>query len=584
MAARRRHDGPPAAMKGPSPVLQRAVAACGRGDWADAERICRQALAGNPRSFAALNLLGFVLAQVGRIAEAADCLGRAVAENPRDTAAQNNLGYILQQLDRPVEALACYDRAIGAEPKHAGAHCNRGHVLLALGRKEEALASCDRALALAPSLAEAHLNRGNALRELGRREAALASFRRAIELDPQMAAAHNDCGALLQKLGRMAESEQSYRQAIALAPTFAEAHNNLGALLRELGRDEDAIACFDRAIAARSDYADAHWNKSLALLAVGDYARGWPLYEWRWKIARGISARRALPQPLWLGDEPLDGKTILLYAEQGLGDAIQFARYAKLVADRGARVLLEIPASLLRLFATLGGVAELVRLGDPLPAFDCHCPLMSLPLAFRTELATIPAPRAYLAADLADAERWRSRLGNPGATRVGLAWAGGFRLDQPELWDLDARRNIGLAHLAPLEDPRIAFYSLQKGERAEAELARLRAEGWGGPKIVDFTAELRDFADTAALVSALDLVITVDTAIAHLAGALGKPVWILNRFDSCWRWLRGRTDSPWYATARLYTQLRPRDWTAVIDAVRVDLPRFARANADAQGF
>ena len=561
-------------MKGPPPDLQKAAAACGRGDWASAERSCRRVLAGSPRHFGALSLLGFVLAQTGRIGEAAECLGRAVAANPGDAAAQSNLGYMLQQLDRPQEALACYDRALRADPKHAGAHCNRGHVLLALGRADEALASLDRALALAPSMAEAHLNRGNALRELGRREEALASLRRAIELEPRSAPAHNDAGALLQKLGRMQEAEASYRRAISLAPDFADAHNNLGALLRELGRDREAIACFDRAIVVRPDYADAYWNKSLALLALGDYARGWPLYEYRWKTRRGAAGRRVLAQPLWLGAEPLAGKTILLYAEQGLGDAIQFARYAKRVADRGARVLLEVPEALLKLFQTLDGVDALVKLGDPPPAFDCHCPLMSLPLAFRTEIATIPAPHAYLAAEPAATERWRARLGTAETTRIGLAWSGGFRADQPELWDLDARRNIDLAHLAPLKDPRLTFYSLQKGERAEAELARLRDEGWGGPAIIDYTGEMRDFADTAALISALDLVITVDTSIAHVAGALGKPVWILNRFDSCWRWLRGRTDSPWYPTARLYTQSRAGDWRSAIEALRAELLHF----------
>ena len=539
-------------------------------------------LAGSPRHFGALNLLGFVLAQTGRIADAAACLERAVAVNPGDAAAQSNLGYMLQQLDRPQEALACYDRAIRSHPNHAGAHCNRGHVLLALECADEALASLDRALALAPSMAEAHHNRGNALRELGRREEALASLQRAIELEPHSASAYNDAGAMLQKLGRMQEAEASYRRAIALAPDFAAAYNNLGALLRELGRDRDAIAWFDHAIAARPDYADAYWNKSLALLAVGDYARGWPLYEWRWKIARGASGRRTLAEPLWLGDEPVAGKTILLYAEQGLGDAIQFARYAKLVADRGARVLLEAPEALLKLFATLEGADTLAKLGDPLPAFDFHCPLMSLPLAFHTELATIPAPRAYLAADAAATERWRARVGGAETLRVGIAWAGGFRADQPELWDLDARRNISLANLAPLKDPRVKFYSLQKGERAEAELARLRAERWDGPEITDYTGDLRDLADTAALIGALDLVITVDTSIAHLAGALGKPVWILNRFDSCWRWLRGRTDSPWYPAARLYTQERPADWKGVIEYARADLSELINGNVPAR--
>jgi len=538
-----------------------------------AERLCRKALATRSNLFGALNLLGFIAAKTGRLAEAAEWLGRAVAANPIDVAAQSNRGLVLQELGRLDEALVCYENALRQDPSAAGTHSNRGYVLCMLKRANEALESCDRAIALNPNLAEAHNNRGLALQALGRRTEALGSFQRTISLSPNFARAHNNHGAVLQQLSRLDEALASYRRAVELDANFAEAHNNRGVLLRQLAREEEAVACFDRAIAAIPDHADAHWNKSLALLAMGDYAKGWELYEWRWKQAKGKSIRRDLPQPLWLGDEPIAGKTILLYAEQGIGDAIQFCRYAKPVADLGARVVLDAPVSLLQLFATLDGVAQLIKLGDPLPRFDYQCPLMSLPLAFGTQLATIPAPPAYLAADPAKSHWWAGKLGEKRKLRIGLAWAGGFRPDQPDTWDVNTRRNIDLAKLAPLKDDRVELYSLQKGQPAESDLARLKVQRWNGPEIIDFTSDLHDLSDTAALVANLDLVITVDTSIAHLVGALGRPVWILNRFDTCWRWLRGRADSPWYPTARIYTQERPGDWEGVLVKVRADLAR-----------
>lgn len=561
-------------MNRPEPLVQEAMAAGARGDLDRAERLCLKALAVRPDSFGALSLLGFIAAQTGRLAEAEKWLGRAVATNPTDLAAQSNRGLVLQELGRLDEALACYDKALRDDPMAAGAHSNRGYVLCMLKRSNEALDSCDRAIAINPNLAEAHNNRGMALQALGRRTEALSSFRQAITLSPNFARAHNNQGAVLQQLSRLDEALASFQRAVALDANLAEAHNNCGDLLRQLGREEDAIACFDRAIAANPGHAEAHWNKALALLATGDYARGWELYEWRWKQAKGKSIKRNLPQSLWLGDEPIAGKTILLYAEQGMGDAIQFSRYAKPVADLGAHVVLEAPQALLQLFATLDGVTQLIKLGDPLPPFDYQCPLMSLPRAFRTHLATIPAPRAYLAADPVKTDWWRRKLGEQGKRRVGLVWAGGFRPDQPETWDLNARRNIDLSELAPLKSDRVEFYSLQKGEPAESDLARLEATQWNGPTVIDFTSDLRDFSDTAALVANLDLVITVDTSIAHLVGALGRPVWILNRFDSCWRWLRGREDSPWYPTATIYRQDQPGDWRGVIEKVKSDLTRM----------
>ncbi len=279
------------------------------------------------------------------------------------------------------------------------------------------------------------------------------------------------------------------------------------------------------------------------------------------------------------GSEKSDiaGKTILLSEEQGLGDTIQFCRYAPLVAQRGARVILEVPPQLTRLAAGLAGVSQIVETGRPLPAFDLHCPLMSLPLAFKTELATIPAAIPYLKVDPDQSKAWQDRLGAKTKLRVGLVWSGGIRPNQPV--SVNQRRNIPLAKFAVLNNPDVAFYSLQKGQPGEAELAELKHNRWSGPDIVDLTGAIGDFSDTAAFIDNLDLVITVDTAAAHLAGALGKPVWILNRFDTDWRWLLERADSPWYPTARLFRQDNPGDWDGVIQRVKAGLDRMATSAA-----
>jgi hypothetical protein len=309
---------------------------------------------------------------------------------------------------------------------------------------------------------------------------------------------------------------------------------------------------------------------------VGNYPQGWADYEWRWKDQQGwiIKEKRNFPQPLWLGETSLAGKSILLQSEQGYGDTIQFCRYAPLVAALGARVMLEVPKALLGLLQSLEGVAQLMVHGEPLPPFDCYCPLLSLPLAMNTLLSDVPARVPYLKPSEAHSRRWQNRLGDRRGPRVGLVWSGGFRPGRPELWSVNDRRNIPLAKFAALKHPGIEYYSLQKGQPAESELEELAAHDWDGPHIKDFTSEIDDFADAAGLIEQLDLVISVDTATAHLAGALGKPVWILNRYDTCWRWLLDRDDSPWYPTVRLYRQERPGDWESVLRRVSSDLQQM----------
>jgi hypothetical protein len=365
----------------------------------------------------------------------------------------------------------------------------------------------------------------------------------------------------------------SYSRAIAVKPDCAEAYLNRGAVLSQLNEVDDAIANYERAIEIEADFAEAHLNRAMALLLKGDYANGWSAYEWRWKIEARATQQdsRWLSRPLWLGKESLTGMTILLRSEQGLGDTIQFCRYVKAVAALGAKVVLQVQAPLKSLLARMPGVSQIIGEGDEPPDFDYRCPLLSLPLAFKTTLATVPADVPYLHVDPEKALFWPRALGQKTKPRVGLIWSGGLRPNLPELWSVNNRRNVPLAGLLSLRHPDVEFYSLQKGQPAEGELAQLRCSG---QPIIDHTARLSDFSDTAALIDQLDLIISVDTSTAHLAGALGKPVWILNRYDTCWRWMLGRLDSPWYPTLRLYRQERPGAWQGVIERAREDLWRW----------
>jgi tetratricopeptide (TPR) repeat protein len=507
---------------------------------ADAERIYIEVLQHQPNHFDALHLLGVIAIQTKRTVRGTELIAKAIGLNPKVAAAHSNLGNALRDLKRPEDALASYDRAIALKPDSADAYNNRGLALRDLKRPEDVLASYDKVIALNPDYAEAHNNRGIALRDLKRPEDALANHDR----------------------------------AIALKPDYADAYYNRALALQDLKCLEDALASYDKAIALKPDHADAFVSQSLFFLMMGRFEQGWRQYEWRKKQNKSI-APRTYPKPLWLGEQSIEGKTLFIHWEQGLGDLIQFCRYAKLAADLGARVILEAPKPLMSLLTTLSGVAQLIEAGSPLPPFDYQCPLLSLPLAFKTTLSSIPATIPYLKCDLEKSRLWKERLGERRKRKVGLVWSGGHRPNQPEMWFIDSRRNIPLDKLAVLKHPDIDFYSLQKGEPAESELAELIRHNWEGPHIVDFTSQLNDFSDTAALVENLDLVVTVDTSTAHLAGALGKPVWILNRFDTCWRWLLNRNDSPWYPTVTLYRQEKVGHWDDVVRRIKMDLDVFS---------
>ncbi len=592
------------------------------GRAADAERVCREILSVQPGHAQTLHLLGLIEHQRGRSDEAIEHIRMAIMRDGRDPAFHHNLGNILRGLDRRADAISCYERALALAPASVDTLYNLGNTYQDLGQPERAAAYFERALRLNPEVVELHNNLGNALQDLGRLDEAIGCYRKALALRPdRVESLDNLAGALqsqgksdeaqacyeralalwpdrvesliglgvvLRAQGRLKEAVARYRRALALSPDHPDAHNNLGIALIDLGCREEAIthhnkalalqpgraelhynlgsalqrqglyaeafACYGRALALKPNYARAHLNRSLALLLTGEFDEGWQEYEWRFAVAR---YDRKFDQPLWSG-EPLGGRSILVHAEQGFGDSLQFVRYVSAVAERDGRVVLEVPEPLVRLARTVAGVSQVVARGDPLPAFDCHCPLLSLPRVFKTNLATIPNAVPYLAVPAEASAAWAERIPTTPGLRVGVVWAGttvgaiDLRLLQP-LWDLD-----------------ISWFSLQLGERSGdiSSLARV--------KIIDLSPWLTDFAETAAAVCRLDLIISVDTSVAHLAGALGRPTWLLLQYPPEWRWLLERDDSPWYPTARLFRQRQEGDWLEAVREVAAALAQIPR--------
>ncbi|WP_198015324.1 tetratricopeptide repeat protein [Nitratidesulfovibrio termitidis] len=461
------------------------------------------------------------------------------------------------------EALTIYDRILALKHDHVDAHTNRSVALRQMGRYAESLASCDRAIALKPDYARAHCERGIVLTSLGRHDEALASYDRAIALKPDLVVAHGNRAGILYEMGRYAEAVAGCDRIIARRADDIHAHHNRANALLKLGRYDEALAGCNRVIALDPQHASAWLKKALMQLLLGNYAKGLVNYEWRWRCTGELGPRDFMATlPQWHG-EPIADKTILLHAEQGLGDSIQMLRYLPLVKARAARVLLEVPETVQPLLGPLTDGVPLLTRRSLLPSFDVHCPLMSLPLAFGTRPDTIPAPVPYLTVPAGRMATWRSRLPKSTRSRVGLVWSG-------STWHLhDRERSIALDRLAPLlRLPGISFLSLQREYRDTdlPALARLPIERIDGA--------LADLGDTAAAIGQCDLVISVDTAVAHLAGSLGRPLWLLLPYVPDWRWLLGRADSPWYPGARLFRQDKPDDWESVIADVANELPAF----------
>jgi tetratricopeptide (TPR) repeat protein len=608
-----------------------------QGRASEASENIQAALKINPRSAEAWSNLGIAFANLGRAAEALASYDKALAIRPAYADALYNRAAALRELRRSEEAVASYDRAIAMRPDHVDALYNRGLALNDLGRLEPALASYDRAIALRPGFAEAHNNRGAALKELARLEEAVASYDRALALKPAYAEAHNNRGAALQELGRSQEALGSYQRALALQPAYAEAHCNSGNALRSLRQFEHALACYDRALALRPGYPEACFNRGVALqdlgrpaealssydsalalrpdyfealcnrgfalkelqrpaeavasydralalrpedpearlnrglnaLMTGDFVAGWRDYEYRWS-AKGAPARRLLaPWPTWRG-EPLAGRRIVVYEEQGLGDVIQNARFLVGLAEEAAQVTFLVRASMRRL---LHGLEPAVRLVDRAPegeAFDFQCALMSVPGARATTLANLPADIPYLYAEEDRIARWALRSGG-GGIRIGICWQG-----NPDAIS-EAGRSFPLIRLAPLAGiAGVRLICLQRThglEQLDALPAAMAVETLGAE--LDGGGDA--FVDTAAVMASLDLIVTADTSIAHLAGALGRPVWVALKQAPDWRWMLDRADSPWYPTMRLYRQRARGDWSGVFEAMAADLGGLGKA-------
>ena len=523
-----------AAMPNLSRLQRQAYSSFQAGDLDKAERLCAGILEYRPEDFDALHLLGVLNFHRHRLVEALRFLSQALRVNSGSADAMSNLGLALHATGRFEEAVAWYRNALRLAPDHPEILYNLGNTCLELGHIDEALAHFNAVLAKNPGHVGALVNRGNTLLRFNQPSQAIAS----------------------------------YDDALAAMPGHPQILTNRGHALRRLDRPVEALAGFEAAIAARPEFPEAHFEAAMTRLGLGDFEAGWKAYEWRWRTAAFAGQRRQFQAPLWLGDAPVVGKTILLHAEQGFGDTIQFIRYAPLLAGEGAKVVCEVQPELLSLLSQLQNVQGItvVARGEPLPAFDLQCPLLSLPLAFGTQPETVPAAIPYLAAPAQRLAEWRDRLPG-GGLRAGFVWSG-----QPSHKN-DANRSIPLARLAGLfENPPVRCFGLQSHLRdADREvLQRL-------PNLVHLGDALADFADTAAVIALLDVVISVDTAVAHLAGALGKPVMILVPYAADFRWLRDRDDSPWYPTARLLRQPAFGDWDSVIVRLGEELQQLGQS-------
>jgi Tfp pilus assembly protein PilF len=531
------------------------------GRLAEAEVVYRQILAAAPDQPDALHLLGVIAHQAGQHAAAIELINRAINAGSRGAGTYNNLGEAYRALGRDDEAAQCYEQALRLEPDFAGAHSNLGIILQRQRRFDEALSHYRRAIELEPASPEAHNNLGNLLMDQQRVDEAIAAYRTAILLRETYAEAHNNLAAALEKLERFDEALAEYERALALRPNFVEALNNLGTIRQKQGRHDAALAAWQRATTINPNFGDAHWNIGLHHLAAGDYARGWEGYEWRWQCEHSRGRWREYPgKPRWDGS-PLNGRRILLYPEQGFGDVIQFARFIPLVAERGGRVIVECQPELVEIMRTLDGAAEVIASGEALPEFDTYLALLSVPRVLGTTLANLPNRVPYLRAEPGAVQRWRERLADaaPDRLKVGLTWGGNVTPDP--------KRSMRLSDLAALaEVPGLSWFSLQKGDAA-AQLASPPA----GMQILDLGPELTNFADTAAALANLDLLITIDTAVAHLAGAMAVKTWTLLPFAPDWRWMLTREDSPWYPTMRLFRQPARSDWASVVARVLDEL-------------
>ncbi len=554
--------GPPVHL---AQVLAEAVGLHRQGRLEQAEVLYNRVLKLDRTNFDALHMLGMLQHQRGKPAEAHRQIAAALKVQPRSADALSNFAQVLHALKRDEEALQSLDRALALAPGHLDALNNRGIVLLDRKRAAEALVSFEAVLARAPDHLQARVNRANALAALGRFDAAMADYDAALRLAPGHPHVLFNRGNALREQNRDAEAVADYDQALAAMPQHVGAWQNRGLALAAQNRHAEAVTSYDRALSVQPDHADAHFNAALSLLTIGEYRRGFAEYEWRARRT-GMSAKPRFRAPPWLGESPAGGKTILLHAEQGLGDTVQFVRYAPLLARTGATVMLEVQPELKELLSGVAGVAAVIARGDKLPPFELHCPVASLPLAMKTEIATIPSEFPYLKASELRMRRWRSRLEGVRRPTIGLVWSGSAA--HPN----DRNRSIALPQIEQLiAMPEFGFVSIQRDLRP-AETERLAVD----TRVTPIGDEIADFADTAAVLALLDLVICVDTSVAHVAGALARPAFVMLPFQPDWRWALEREHSPWYPQLTLFRQQRPGDWAGVIGRVCSALRAIAR--------
>ncbi len=529
-----------------------------------AEKIYRDILEADPKQIDALHYLGVLANQRGDHTRAVTLIGQAIALNGQAAHFHNNIAAAYRALKDADKSRSHYQQAIALKPDYAEAYGNLAGLLADQGNAEDAEAHARRAVGLKPEYAKAHYALGSVLQKQHKETEAAACYEQALALNPNYAEAWNNLGVIHKDQGRLAEAIPCFERALALRPSYANAVYNFGLTREEQGRLDEALSHYQRAAVLSPEDADSHWNEALVRLLLGDFAGGWRKYEWRLRR----ESPRQFEAPRWEGGD-LAGRTILLHAEQGHGDAIQFVRYARLVKERGARVVVECQPTLVRLLATAPGVDEVVTPDKNNARFDCHAPLMSLPFLFKTIVESIPAEVPYLRPQTDDIAKWRARLG-PGRT-VGVVWRGNPGNKS------SAKRSLPAEAIGRLcTTPGIHWVSLQ-ADATPDDLEKLRHHGGS---IQDAGSTLGDWADTAALVSVLDLVITVDTGVAHLVGALARPGWLLLPWISEWRWLQDRDDSPWYPSLKLFRQPAAGDWESVIANVRQHLSQLVLSRSD----
>lgn len=539
-----------------------------------------RAVALQPHYAALHNNRGNSLKELGRLPEALQSFDLALGIEPGNVQTLHNRAVVLSLLGRYAEALQVYDQLLSRGGEQAPDLVGRGAALVALNRYAEALAPLKKATELLPHEAQAHIQYGVALLRLNRNEEALASFDRALILSPGRPDVLNNRGTALGALDRLEDALSTYHSAIGLPGASPDTFTNLGLVYRSLGRPYEAIAAFQQALARKPDDAAASFALAFVHLTVADFKQGWPLYESRFREPTLGVATRDFGLPRWDGREAIEGKTLLVHAEQGLGDAIQFCRYLPLLVARGIRVVFEIMPQLKALMQTMAGDIQIIGRGERVPQADYQIPLLSLPLALNSDLTSLPADVPYLSADPERVRRWRERLQPVAGLRVGIAWQGNAAVEQL-IW---ARgRSMPLAEMAPLAQvPGVSLVSLQKGQGAE----QLREVAFRD-RVLDLGPELDPgsdgFLDTAAVMESLDLIISTDTSIAHLAGALARPAWIALPSTAEWRWLLERSDSPWYPTMRLFRQRRRGHWQSVTAAMAAALAPMAAGELPAAG-